>query len=90
MSWTLFESVAFDETRITTVDWSTYPILRMDGVPDTVEVHVIPRPNEPFLGTGEASQGPTPAAIANAIFDATGTRLRDLPFNRERVKSALA
>jgi nicotinate dehydrogenase subunit B len=89
MSWTLFESVGFDRTRITSVDWSTYPILRMDGVPDTVEVHIVPRPGQPFLGTGEAAQGPTPAAIGNAIADATGLRLRDLPFSRERVKAAI-
>ncbi len=90
MSWTLFERVSFDETQITSIDWSTYPILRMDGVPDEIEVHVIPRPSQPFLGTGEASQGPTPAAIANAISSATEVRLRDLPFNRETVKSSLS
>jgi CO/xanthine dehydrogenase Mo-binding subunit len=89
MSWTLFEQVTFDETRITSVDWSTYPILRMDGVPDQVDVHIIPRPNQPFLGTGEATQGPTPAAIANAIADAVGVRLRDLPFTRERIRTAI-
>ena len=89
MSWTLYEQVSFDETRIRSVDWSTYPILRMDAVPDSVEVHIVPRPNQPFLGTGEASQGPTPAAIANAIADATGARLRDLPFTREQVKAAI-
>ncbi len=81
--------MTFDETRITSVDWSTYPILRMDGVPDSIEVHIIPRPNQPFLGTGEATQGPTPAAIANAIADAVGVRLRDLPFTRERIKAAI-
>jgi nicotinate dehydrogenase subunit B len=84
MSWTLFESVTFDETRVTSIDWATYPILRFPSLPDSVDVHLIPRPGAPFLGAGEASQGPTSAAIANAIAHATGKRLRDLPFTRER------
>ena len=79
-SWTLHEAVAFDETRITSRDWSTYPILRFDPL-ETVEVHLIDRPGQPFLGTGEA-QGPTAAAIANAVADATGVRIRELPFTR--------
>jgi CO/xanthine dehydrogenase Mo-binding subunit len=90
MSWTLYEQVTFDETRITSIDWASYPILRFASVPDSIEVHIIPRPNEPFLGTGEAAQGPTPAAIRNAIRDATGVKLYDLPFSRERVKGAIA
>jgi CO/xanthine dehydrogenase Mo-binding subunit len=89
MSWTLFESVAFDARRIASVDWSTYPILRFDGVPDRIDVHILDRPGQPFLGSGEAGQGPTAAAIANAIFDATGQRLRALPFTREKVKAAI-
>jgi len=89
MSWTLYEAVTFDDTRITSIDWSTYPILRFPYVPDSVEVHVIPRPGAPFLGTGEAAQGPAAAAVANAIANATGKRLRDLPFTRERVHAAV-
>jgi nicotinate dehydrogenase subunit B len=89
MSWTLYEAVRFDRTRITSIDWSTYPILRFGAVPESVEVHVLPRPGQPFLGTGEASQGPAAAALANAIANATGKRLRDIPFTRERVKAAL-
>ncbi len=89
-SWTLFESVSFDDTRITSIDWSTYPILRFNDVPDSVEVHVIDRPGQPFLGSGETGQGPAAAAIANAVADATGRRLRDLPLTRQRVKAALA
>ena len=58
-------------------------------MPDAVEVHVINRPGLPFLGCGEAGQGPTAAAIANAIADATGQRLRDLPLTRERIKAAI-
>jgi len=88
-SWTLNEAVTFDETRITSRDWSTYPILRFPDVPDTVEVHLIDRPGQPFLGTGEASQGPTAAAIANAIANATGARIRELPFTKKRVKDAI-
>jgi nicotinate dehydrogenase subunit B len=89
MSWTLYENVTFDERRITSVDWSTYPILRFSAVPDAVDVHVIDRPGLPFLGSGEAGQGPAAAAIANAIADATGKRLRDLPLSSERIKAAI-
>jgi CO/xanthine dehydrogenase Mo-binding subunit len=78
-SWTLHERVGFDRTRITSRDWSSYPILRFTGIPDDVRVHILNQPGTPFLGTGEAAQGPTAAAIANAIADATGARLRDIP-----------
>ena len=88
-SWTLHEAVSFDETRVTSADWASYPILRFPEVPESVEVHVIDRPGQPFLGTGEAAQGPTAAAIANAIADAAGVRLRELPFLRARVKAAI-
>ena len=73
------ERVAFDRARITSRDWSSYPILRFSGIPDEVRVHVVNQPGAPFLGTGEAAQGPTAAAIANAIAAATGARLRDIP-----------
>ena len=89
ISWTLYEAVTFDETRITSVDWASYPILRFPNLPDSVEVHVINRLGEPFLGTGEAAQGPTAAALANALADATGVRFRELPFTRTRVRAAL-
>jgi nicotinate dehydrogenase subunit B len=88
-SWTLNEAVTFDKTRITSVDWQTYPIMRFGGVPDSVEVDIVPRPGQPFLGTGEGAQGPTPAAIGNAIRDAIGVRIYDLPFRPERVKAAI-
>ena len=88
-SWTLFESVSFDDTRITSTDWSTYPILRFNAVPDSIEVHIIDRPGQPFLGSGECGQGPAAAAIANAVTDATGKRMRDLPLTRGRIKAAL-
>jgi nicotinate dehydrogenase subunit B len=88
-SWTLFEGVTFDEHQVTSRDWSSYPILRFDGVPEVVNVHVINRPDKPFLGTGEAGMGPTPAAIANAVANATGIRLRDLPLTAAKVKAAM-
>ena len=89
MSWTLYESVTFDDTRITSIDWQTYPILRFDAVPDSIEVHIINRPGMPFLGSGETGQGPAAASIANAIANATGKRLRNLPLTRKRIKDAI-
>ncbi|MGA7994559.1 MAG: molybdopterin cofactor-binding domain-containing protein [Bradyrhizobium sp.] len=89
MSWTLYEAVTFDDTRITSIDWQTYPILRFDAVPDSIIVHIINRPGEPFLGSGETGQGPAAASIANAIADATGKRLRDLPLTRKKIKDAI-
>lgn len=89
MSWTLYESVGFDRSRITSVDWSTYPILRFDAVPDSVEVRIVDRPGAPFLGCGETGQGPAGAALANGIADATGRRLRDLPLTAAKVKAAI-
>lgn len=86
ISWTLYEEVTFDRTRITSADWSSYPILRFASVPDSVEVHIVDRPGEPFLGTGEAAQGPTAAAVGNAVRNATGRRIHDLPLTRERVR----
>ena len=88
-SWTLYESVSFDDTRITSIDWQTYPILRFGAVPDHIEVHIINRPGLPFLGSGETGQGPAAASIANAIANATGKRLRNLPLTRRRIKDAI-
>ncbi|HZP99487.1 MAG TPA: molybdopterin cofactor-binding domain-containing protein [Reyranella sp.] len=89
LSWTTTEAVTFAPTHRTSFDWSTYPILRFPAVPRSIDVHVIDRPGEPFLGTGEAGQGPASAALANAIADAIGVRLRDLPFTPQRLKAAL-
>ncbi|HEY5897851.1 MAG TPA: molybdopterin cofactor-binding domain-containing protein, partial [Burkholderiales bacterium] len=89
ISWTAFEAATFDDTRVTSRDWSSYPILRFSHVPRQVEVHVIDRPGEHFLGTGEAAQGPTAGALANALADAAGVRIRELPFSRDRLKHAL-
>jgi nicotinate dehydrogenase subunit B len=89
MSWTLYEAVTFDDTRITSIDWQTYPILRFNAVPESIEVHIINRPGQPFLGSGETGQGPAAASIANAIANATGKRLRHLPLTRQRIKDAI-
>jgi CO/xanthine dehydrogenase Mo-binding subunit len=88
-SWTLKEQVGYDRNRITMRSWADYPILTFPEVP-AIEVHLINRPEERPLGSGEGSQGPTGAAIANAVANATGVRLRDLPFSPARVKAALA
>ena len=88
LSWTLKEEVQMDNTRVLSRDWNSYPILTFSEVPP-VEVILIDRPGQPFLGTGEASQGPTGAALANAVFDATGVRFRTLPLTPDRVLQAL-
>lgn len=88
-SWTMKEQVDFDRTRITSRDWLSYPILTFPEVPE-VEVVLIDRPGQPYLGSGEATQGPTPAAIANAVYNAAGVRLREIPFTPDRVKAALS
>jgi nicotinate dehydrogenase subunit B len=87
-SWTLHEAVRFDRIAIRSRDWSTYPILTMPEVP-AVQTELIDRPEERALGCGEASSGPTVAAIANAFAHATGKRIRDLPLDPSRVKAAL-
>jgi CO/xanthine dehydrogenase Mo-binding subunit len=87
-SWTLKEAVSFDRTRVKTRSWADYPILRFEEVPQ-VDVVILNQPGQPFLGVGEGSQGPMAAAIGNAIANATGKRLRDLPFTPERVKKML-
>ena len=87
-SWSLMERVAFDREAVTSTDWESYPILRFSEVPH-VDVHVIDRPDEPPLGAGEATQGPVPAAIGNAIHAALGVRVRTLPFSPENVTAAI-
>jgi nicotinate dehydrogenase subunit B len=87
-SWTLHEAVRFDATHIVSRDWASYPILTMLEAPQVV-VELIDRPDEPSLGAGEASSGPTAAAIANAVAHATGARVRDLPLSPDRIKAAL-
>jgi nicotinate dehydrogenase subunit B len=87
LSRALKEEVHFNELRITSVDWRTYPILTFSEVP-AVEIVLISRPDQPAVGAGEPSTVTTAAAVANAIFDATGIRLRQIPFNPERVKAS--
>jgi len=89
LSRALHEEVTFDRSRVTSVDWASYPVLRFPEAPQ-VEVILIDRPDQPLLGAGEAATAPVAAALANAVFDATGVRLRTVPFTQERVKAALA
>ncbi len=88
MSFAMKEMVQFDRTRIASRSWDTYPILRFGEAP-AVETIVIDRPDQPSLGVGEAAAGPTAAAIANAVFDALGVRVRDLPMTPDRVLAAI-
>ena len=88
-SWTLKEEVTFDAQGITSLDWHTYPILRFQDAPK-IDIVLIDRPGEPYMGVGEGAMGPIPAAIANAVFDAVGIRLRQIPFTPEHVKAALS
>jgi CO/xanthine dehydrogenase Mo-binding subunit len=89
-SWTLFEAVQFDREQLRSLDWGRYPILRFGDLPESIEVVVIDRPGEPYLGTGEAAQGPTAAAIGNALAAARGLRLRDLPLSPPRLRERFA
>jgi CO/xanthine dehydrogenase Mo-binding subunit len=89
LSRALHEEVTFDRSRVTSVDWTTYPILRFAEAP-AVDVILIDRPDEPLVGAGEAATAPVAAALANAVIDATGVRLRTVPFTPARVKAALA
>ena len=84
----LMEEVKFDASGITTLDWSTYPVIRFPEVPE-IDIVLINRPEMPALGGGEPSSAPIAAAIANAIFDATGVRLREAPFTPERMLAGL-
>jgi CO/xanthine dehydrogenase Mo-binding subunit len=87
-SWTLREPVNFDRRGIISIDWHSYPILRFRDSPE-IETILLNQPGQPYLGIGEGAQGPVPAAIANAVFDAVGIRLRRIPFTPGRVKTAL-
>jgi CO/xanthine dehydrogenase Mo-binding subunit len=87
-SWTIKEQVTFDREGATSVDWPTYPVLRFSEVPE-VRVHVIDRPEEPSLGAGEAAQGPVAAALANAVFNALGVRVRELPLSPDTLLRAI-
>ena len=85
----LKEEVKFDSSIVTSLDWTAYPILRFPEIPEVL-VELINRPDQPAVGAGEATTSAIPAAIANAIFDATGARLRTIPFTPDRVKAGLS
>ncbi len=87
---TLWEEVKFDSKNVTSVDWLTYPILDITETPEQIDVVIIDRPEVAPSGAGEPSMRPLSAAIANAIFDATGVRMRRVPFSPDRVKQALS
>ncbi|UYY58430.1 xanthine dehydrogenase family protein molybdopterin-binding subunit [Sphingomonas sp. S2-65] len=89
LSWAIHEEMTFDESKRTGFDWGSYPILRFDQAPGSIEIEVMDRPGMPFLGAGETAQGPTSAALANAIADATGVRLRAMPLTPVRLKAAI-
>ena len=87
-SWALKERVRFDRSTVTSDTWETYPILTFSEVP-AVDVEVLPGNGNPSLGVGETAQGPTAAAIGNAIYDAIGVRVRNMPFTPEQIVKAM-
>ena len=87
-SWTLKERVTFNREAITSDEWLSYPVMRFSEVPE-VTVHVIDRPDEPSVGAGEAAQGPVAAALANAVHDALGVRVRELPLTADTLLRAV-
>jgi nicotinate dehydrogenase subunit B len=87
-SWTLREQVRFDRTQITSANWNSYPILRFTQVP-AVEVSIVDAPGEEEAGAGELAQGPVAGAIANAVADAVGVRVHDLPLTRAQIERAI-
>jgi CO/xanthine dehydrogenase Mo-binding subunit len=87
-SWTLKEQVTFTREALTSTGWESYPVLRFSEVPQ-VTVHVLDRPDQPSLGAGEAAQGPVAAAIANAVADALGVRVRTLPLSPDNLLRAV-
>jgi CO/xanthine dehydrogenase Mo-binding subunit len=90
MSRSLMEEVMFDRSNVTSVDWRTYPVARASDIPSQVDVVLLNHPELPPNGAGEPSSRNVPAAIANAVFDATGARVRQMPLTPARVKAALA
>ena len=90
ISRTLWEETTFDKQAVTSVDWITYPILDISETPETIDCVLLNRPEAAPTGAGEPSIRPVAAAIANAIFDATGVRIRRVPFSPDRVKQALS
>src|SRR5262245_6233890 len=89
LSRALHEETTFDRSRVTSVDWGSYPVLTFPEAP-AMDVILLDRPDQPLLGAGEAATAPVAAALANAVFDATGARVRTAPFTHARVRAALA
>jgi nicotinate dehydrogenase subunit B len=87
-SWTLKEQVRFDNPSAGPIDWETYPVLRFSEVPP-IDIELVPSDSDVPLGVGEATAGPTAAAIGNAVSRALGIRVRDLPLTRERIMALL-
>jgi CO/xanthine dehydrogenase Mo-binding subunit len=87
-SWVLKERVRFDRTRITSTSWTDYPILTFSEAP-AVDVEIVQRPEIEPVGAGEAAHGPVTAAIANAVYDCLGMRVRDLPITRDKIIAAM-
>lgn len=88
VSWVLKESVRFDRSRIESSSWETYPILRFSEVP-AIDIEIMARPQDKSLGAGEAAQGPVAGAIANAVADALGVRVRHMPLDTDTIKRAV-
>jgi CO/xanthine dehydrogenase Mo-binding subunit len=86
----LWEEVSFDTQKVTSVDWKTYPILDITEAPEKIDIVLLDHPEIPPTGAGEPSSRPVAGAIANAIFDATGVRLRRAPFRPEALKGSFA
>ena len=89
VSRTLMEEVDWDRNKVKSVDWASYPIMRHTQAPK-VEIALIDRPGQVAWGAGEPMACAIPAAIANAVFDATGARVRSVPLTPDRVKAAMA
>ena len=87
-SWTLHEAVRFSGGRVLSDTWETYPILTFSQIP-MIEVSIVDRPDQPPLGAGEASVGPTAAALGNAVFDALGVRVRTMPISTANIVAAM-
>jgi CO/xanthine dehydrogenase Mo-binding subunit len=88
LSRTLIEELKFDRSAVTSLDWASYPIITFPDVPEVV-IELISQPNTPPWGAGEPSAAVVPSAVSNAVFDATGVRLRSIPYTPDKVKAAL-
>jgi CO/xanthine dehydrogenase Mo-binding subunit len=90
LSRAIWEETKFDTKNVTSIDWVSYPILDITETPAVIDIVLIDRPNVPASGAGEPSMRPLAAAIANAIFDATGVRIRRVPFTPDRVRASMS